>query len=127
MSKRVLIVDDSSFLAKQIKDFMEKQMSFEVVGLGKDGNEAIALYRELKPDLVTMDLTMPNKDGQEAIKEIMEEFPDATIMVVSAVKGATMLECMKLGAKGYVEKPLKFADAMFVEDFKKSIEEVLES
>ncbi|NLB64377.1 MAG: response regulator [Fibrobacter sp.] len=126
MSKRVLIVDDSTFLAKQIKDFMEKQMSFEVVGLGKDGNEAIALYKELKPDLVTMDLTMPNKDGQEAIKEIMEEFPDATIMVVSAVRGSAMLECMKLGAKGYVEKPLKFADPIFVEDFKKSIEEVLE-
>ena len=126
MSKRVLIVDDSTFLAKQIKDFMEKQMSFEVVGLGKDGNEAIALYKELKPDLVTMDLTMPNKDGQEAIKEIMEEFPDATIMVVSAVRGSAMLECMKLGAKGYVEKPLKFADPNFVEDFKKSIEEVLE-
>ena len=126
MSKKVIIVDDSNFLAKQIKKFMEEEMKFEVLGLGKDGNEAVELYKEHKPDLVTMDLTMPNKDGKQAIIEILEEFPDATILVVSAVKGNTMLECMKLGAKGYVEKPLKFAEAVFVEDFKSSIEEALE-
>lgn len=125
MSKRVVIVDDSGFLAKQIKEFFEKQMGFEVVAIGKDGNEAIALYREHKPDLMTMDLTMPNKDGKTAIAEILHEFPEAHIVVVSAVKGNTMLECMKLGAKGYIEKPLKFAEAVFVDDFKKSIEEAL--
>jgi two-component system, chemotaxis family, chemotaxis protein CheY len=125
MSKRVVIVDDSGFLAKQIKEFFEKQMGFEVVAIGKDGNEAIALYKEHKPDLMTMDLTMPNKDGKTAIAEILHEFPEAHIVVVSAVKGNTMLECMKLGAKGYIEKPLKFAEAVFVDDFKKSIEEAL--
>lgn len=125
MSKRVVIVDDSGFLAKQIKDFFEKQMGFEVIAIGKDGNEAVSLYKEHKPDLMTMDLTMPNKDGKTAIAEILQEFPDARIVVVSAVKGNTMLECMKLGARGYVEKPLKFAEAIFVEDFKRSIEEAL--
>ena len=125
MSKRVVIVDDSGFLAKQIKDFFEKQMGFEVVAIGKDGNEAVSLYKEHKPDLMTMDLTMPNKDGKTAIAEILQEYPDARIVVVSAVKGNTMLECMKLGARGYVEKPLKFAEAIFVEDFKRSIEEAL--
>ncbi len=125
MSKRVVIVDDSGFLAKQIKDFFEKQMGFEVIAIGKDGNEAVSLYKEHKPDLMTMDLTMPNKDGKTAIAEILQEYPDARIVVVSAVKGNTMLECMKLGARGYVEKPLKFAEAIFVEDFKRSIEEAL--
>lgn len=125
MTKRVLVVDDSGFLAKQIKEFLEKQMAFDVVGMGKDGNEAVALYKELKPDLVTMDLTMPNKDGKAAIAEIIAFDPTANILVISAVKGNTMLECMKLGAKGYVEKPLKFAEAVFVEEFKTSIEEAL--
>ena len=83
------------------------------------------MYRELKPDLVTMDLTMPNKDGKAALTEILQEDPNANILVVSAVKGNTMLECMKLGAKGYVEKPLKFGEAVFVEEFKKSVEEAL--
>ncbi len=125
MSKRVVIVDDSSFLAKQIKEFFEKQMGFVVVAVGKDGNEAVALYNEFKPDLMTMDLTMPNKDGKTAIGEILQDNPLARIVVVSAVKGNTMLECMKMGARGYIEKPLKFAEAVFVDDFKKSIEEAL--
>lgn len=126
MSKKVVIVDDSGFLAKQIKDFFEKQMGYTVVAIGKDGNEAVSLYKEHKPDLMTMDLTMPNKDGKTAIAEILTEHPEARIVVVSAVKGNTMLECMKLGAKGYIEKPLKFAEAIFVDDFKKSIEEALQ-
>lgn len=125
MSKRVVIVDDSSFLAKQIKEFFEKQMGFVVVAVGKDGNEAVALYNEFKPDLMTMDLTMPNKDGKTAIGEILHDNPHARIVVVSAVKGNTMLECMKMGARGYIEKPLKFAETVFVDDFKKSIEEAL--
>lgn len=126
MAKKIVIVDDSGFLAKQIKEFFEKQMGLEVVGVGKDGNEAIALWREHKPDLVTMDLTMPNKDGKAAIAEILAESPEARILVISAVKGNTMLECMKLGAKGYVEKPLKFGDAVFVEDFRKSVLEAMD-
>lgn len=124
MPKSVLIVDDSSFLSKQIAEFFSSQMGFQVLGIGKDGNEAVELYRKFKPDLVTMDLTMPNKDGKTAIHEILTEFPDARIMVISAVKGNTVLECLNRGAKGYVEKPLKFADTLFVEDFRKSVEEV---
>lgn len=125
MSKNVIIVDDSSFLAKQIQDFFVNQMKFNVLGIGKDGNEAVDLYRKHRPDLITMDLTMPNKDGKTAIGEILVEFPDARILVISAVKGNTVLECMNKGAKGYVEKPLKFSDPLFVEDFKASIDEAL--
>jgi len=127
MAKRVVIVDDSGFLAKQVKEFLEKQMSLDVVGIGRDGNEAVQLYRDLQPDLITMDLTMPNKDGKTAISEIIAEYPNANILVISAVKGNTMLECMKMGAKGYVEKPLKFGDALFVEDFRMSVSEAFGS
>lgn len=124
MPRTVLIVDDSSFLSKQIAEFFTSQLGFQVAGIGKDGNEAVDMHRQLKPDLVTMDLTMPNKDGRTAIHEILTEFPAARIMVISAVKGNTVLECLSLGAKGYVEKPLKFSDPLFVEDFKQSVEEV---
>lgn len=124
MPKSVLIVDDSSFLSKQIAEFFTSQLGFQVVAIGKDGNEAVELYRKHKPDLVTMDLTMPNKDGKTAIHEILTEFPEARIMVISAVKGNTVLECLNRGAKGYVEKPLKFSDPLFVEDFKQSVDEV---
>lgn len=124
MSRTVLIVDDSSFLSKQIAEFFATQLGFQVVGIGKDGNEAVEMHRRLRPDLVTMDLTMPNKDGKTAINEILAEFPDARILVISAVKGNAVLECLNRGAKGYVEKPLKFADPLFVDDFRQSVEEV---
>jgi two-component system chemotaxis response regulator CheY len=109
---------------EDIAEFFTNQLGFQVVGIGQDGNEAVDLYRKHKPDLVTMDLTMPNKDGKTAIGEILKDHPEARIMVISAVKGNTMLECMKMGAKGYVEKPLKFSDPVFVDDFKASIDEV---
>lgn len=123
MPKSVLIIDDSSFLSKQISEFFSSQLGFHVVGIGKDGNEAVEMYRKYQPDLLTMDLTMPNMDGKTAINEILAEFPDARILVISAVKGNTVLECLNRGAKGYVEKPLKFTDPIFVEDFKQSVDE----
>lgn len=124
MSKTVVVVDDSKFLIKQIVDFFEKQLEFQVLGTGNDGNEAIELYKKFKPDLITLDITMPNKDGMDAMKDIIKEFPDANILMISAVRGSAMLECMSAGAKGYVEKPLKFADSEFVNDFKETVKEI---
>lgn len=122
---KVVVVDDSSFLAKEIGDFLSSQMGLEVVGVGRDGNEALVLYRSLKPDLITMDLTMPNKDGKTAIQDILREFPAANILVISAVRGKTVVECLKLGIKGYVEKPLKLSNPLFIEEFKASVREAL--
>lgn len=124
MSKTVVVVDDSKFLIKQIVDFFEKQLGFQVLGTGNDGNEAVELYKKLKPDLITLDITMPNKDGMDAMKEIIKDFPDANILMISAVRGSAMLECMSAGAKGYVEKPLKFADGEFVNDFRETVSEI---
>ncbi len=99
-------------------------MNYEPVALGYDGNEAVELYRQHKPDLITLDITMPNKDGQQAMKEIFSEFPEANILIISAVRGDTVLECMSCGAKGYIEKPLKFGETEFVEDFKETLDEI---
>jgi len=123
MPKSVLIVDDSIFLSKQIAEFFTSQLGFRVLAIGKDGNEAVELYQVHKPDLLTLDLTMPNKDGRTAIDEILSEFPEARILVISAVKGHTVLDCLNRGARGYVEKPLRFGDPIFVEDFRQSVDE----
>lgn len=124
MSKNVIVVDDSKFLVKQIVDFFEKSMGYKVIATGNDGIEAVDLYKKHKPDLITLDITMPNKDGQQAMLEIIKEFPTAKIVMISAVRGGTMLECMKAGAKGFIEKPLKFGDSEFVADFKETIAEI---
>jgi two-component system, chemotaxis family, chemotaxis protein CheY len=125
MAKTVIIVDDSKFLIKQIAEFLNKQIGLDVVATGVDGNEAVELYRKYKPDLITLDITMPNRDGFEAMKTIIKEFPDANILMISAVRGSAMLECVNAGAKGYVEKPLKFNDSEFVEDFKETVNEII--
>ncbi|HLV33305.1 MAG TPA: response regulator [Chitinispirillaceae bacterium] len=121
MSNTVIVIDDSIFLIKQIVDFFEKQLNFQVVATGNDGNDAVELYKKYKPDLITLDITMPNKDGIEALREILSINPEANVLMISAVRGSAMLECMNEGAKGYVEKPLKFNDSEFVKDFKESI------
>lgn len=123
--RKVVVVDDSSFLAKEISEFLSAQMGLSVVGVGRDGNEAVELYRSHRPDLITMDLTMPRKDGRTAIQEILKEFPAANILVISAVRGKMVVECLKLGIKGYVEKPLKFANPLFIEEFKASVREAM--
>ncbi|MBN1307072.1 MAG: response regulator [Chitinispirillaceae bacterium] len=124
MGRTVVIVDDSKYLVKQVVDFFEGYLGFTVCATGHDGNEAIALYRAHRPDLITLDITMPNKTGAAAMKEILREFPDAHILMISAVRGEAMLECMNGGAKGYIEKPLKFNDPAFIDDFKETIREI---
>ncbi|RKZ49038.1 MAG: response regulator [Candidatus Parabeggiatoa sp. nov. 3] len=124
MSKTVVIVDDSKFLIKKIVAFFENEMTYQVVAQGYDGNDAVALYREHQPDLIALDITMPNKDGQQAMEEILAEFPDANILIISAVRGDTVLECMDTGAKGYIEKPLRFNDPEFIQDFKETLDEI---
>ncbi len=126
MSKTVVIADDSKFLTKHIQQFFEESMGFTVVGIGHDGVEAVDLYKQFKPDLITLDITMPNKDGQDALREIITEFPQAKVVMMSAVRGETMIACIKDGASAFIEKPLKFADADFAETFKETINEVFE-
>ena len=99
-------------------------MQFQVVATGKDGNDAVELYKNHQPDLITLDITMPNKNGEEAMEEILAINPKANILMISAVRGDAILDCMHKGAKGYIEKPLKFNDAEFVEDFKETVREI---
>lgn len=124
MTKRVIIVDDSATLVRQLKDFLQDKLGYDVVATGSDGVQALELYREFRPDLITLDITMPRKDGQAALEELLAEFPDANVMMISAVRGPEMAKCLMAGAKAYMEKPLLFNDSRYVSDFKASLEEV---
>ncbi|MBP7654599.1 response regulator [Candidatus Dependentiae bacterium] len=111
---RFLIVDDSLFQRKNIAKFVEK-MNCEVVGEAVDGGDAVSLYKELKPDVVTLDITMPGMNGYDALKEIMAFNPDAVVIMVSALKHDKIVDdCISAGAKFHIGKPFKPEETAFL-------------
>ncbi|MBC5635972.1 response regulator [Ornithinibacillus sp. BX22] len=107
MSKRILIVDDAAFMRMMIKDILLKN-GFEVVGEAQDGLQAIELFNELNPDLVTMDITMPEMDGITALKKIKEQSPAAKIIMCSAMgQQAMVIDAIQAGAKDFIVKPFQ--------------------
>ena len=104
---RILIVDDAAFMRMMLKDILTKG-GFEIAGEAADGNEAVAKYNELKPDLVTLDITMPNKDGIQALKEIKAADPNATCVMCSAMGQQSMvIDAIQSGAKDFIVKPFQ--------------------
>ncbi|MBU5594024.1 response regulator [Amphibacillus sp. MSJ-3] len=102
---RILVTDDAAFMRMQLKNIFES-LGHEVVGEAENGLVAIDLYNELKPELVTMDITMPEMNGVEAVKEIKKSDPDATIVMCSAMGQQQMvLEAIQAGAKDFIVKP----------------------
>ncbi|RKX50649.1 MAG: two-component system response regulator [Thermotogae bacterium] len=104
---KVLIVDDAAFMRMLVKKIIT-QAGHQVVGEAGNGKEAVEKYKELKPDLVTMDIVMPEMDGISAVKEIMKIDPNAKIIMITAVgQEAKVMEALKSGAKGYIVKPFQ--------------------
>ncbi len=107
MGKRILIVDDANFMRMIVKNTLIPH-GFEICGEASNGNEAVRLYRELKPDLVTMDITMKEKDGLEAAREILAMDPKARIVMVTALGQEKMLmDSIAIGVKDFVVKPFE--------------------
>lgn len=103
--KKVLIVDDGAFMRVLIKGMLTKN-NYEVIGEAEDGVIGVQMYKLLKPDLVTMDITMPNMDGITALKEIVAFDPDANVVMVSAMgQDAYVKEAILSGAKSFIVKP----------------------
>ena len=103
----VLVVDDSVFMRMMIVNMLKK-LDLNVVGEASNGIEAIQKYKELKPSLVTMDITMPELDGVSSIKEIIKIDPKAKIIVCSAMgQEAMVVEAIKAGARSFLVKPLE--------------------
>jgi len=104
---RVLIVDDAAFMRMMIKDILEKN-GFEVVGEGNNGLKGVELYKVEKPDIVTMDITMPEMDGIEAVKAIKAFDPAAKIIMCSAMGQQTMvMDAIRAGARDFIVKPFQ--------------------
>lgn len=107
MGKRVLIVDDAAFMRMMIKDILTKN-GYEVVGEAENGQVAVEKYRDLKPDLVTMDITMPEMDGIAAVKEIKSEDASARVIMCSAMgQQAMVIDAIQAGAKDFIVKPFQ--------------------
>ncbi len=107
MAIRVLVVDDAMFMRSMIKDILQNAgAGYEIVGEASNGREAVSRYRELKPDVVTMDIVMPQMDGIEATREILKDDPGAVIVICSAMgQEALVVESISAGAKDFIVKP----------------------
>lgn len=102
---RILIVDDANFMRLTLSNILKKE-NHVIIGEAENGREAVRLYRELKPDLVTMDITMPEMGGLEAVKEIKKEYPSAKVVMCSAMGQQKMVvESIEAGAKDFIVKP----------------------
>ena len=104
---KVLIVDDAAFMRMMIKDILEKN-DFEIVGEANNGVVAVDMYKKEKPDVVTMDITMPDMDGIEAVKQIKGFDPNAKIIMCSAMGPQSMvMDAIRAGAKDFIVKPFQ--------------------
>lgn len=119
MPPKVLIVDDAMFMRIMLKDILVKY-GFEVIAEAENGTQAVAKYRELKPDLVTMDIVMPEMDGITAVKNILTFDPAAKIVMCTAMGQQTLvIEAMGAGAKDFITKP--FSPTKVVETLRKFV------
>ena len=107
MGKNILVVDDAAFMRMMIKDILSKN-GYTVAGEAENGAKAVEKYNELKPDLVLMDITMPDKDGIQALKEIKSADPGAKVIMCSAMgQQAMVIESIQAGAKDFIVKPFQ--------------------
>ena len=103
--KRLLVVDDALIMRAMIKDIAQ-QAGWEIAGEATNGRECLERFRELSPDLVTLDIVMPELDGVKALRQLREEHPNAAVVMVSAIDQKEKLaECIRLGARDFIVKP----------------------
>ena len=107
MAKNILICDDAAFMRMMIKDILTKN-GYNVAGEAENGAKAVEKYSEVKPDLVLMDITMPEMDGIQALKKIKANDPSALVIMCSAMgQQAMVIEAIQAGAKDFIVKPFQ--------------------
>lgn len=117
----VMIVDDALFMRMMIRDILSKD-GFEVVAEAENGLEAVEKYKETRPDIVTMDIVMPEMDGIEAVRQIMKIDPNARILMCSAMgQQPLVVEALEAGAKDFIIKP--FQPSKVIEAVEKALKE----
>ncbi len=118
MSRKILVVDDAAFMRMMIRDILAKEGYF--IHEAVNGRDAVEKYAEIRPDLVTMDITMPEMDGITALQMIRTEFPNARVLMVSAMGQQKMIvEALEAGALDFLVKP--FQPAKVLETVKKCL------
>ena len=106
MATTVLIADDSEFMRNLLREILEEE--HEIIGEAENGVEAVDLYEEHGPDLVMMDIVMPKRSGIDAVKALVAEAPEATVVMCSALGQETLvMEALQAGAKDFIVKPFK--------------------
>ena len=113
-----LVVDDSSSVAKTLTRILDESGRFKVVGRAADGTEALKLYKELRPNLVCMDVAMPNMDGLQALRLLRAIDINAKVVMITSVGGVAekVAECLKLGARNVISKPFEAPKVLEVLD-----------
>ncbi len=107
MAKKILIVDDSEFMRMMLRGILEPY-GYSIVGEAEDGDKAVELFNQLRPDLVTMDIIMANMSGVDSLREIKKIEKSAKVIVISAVdQREVLLESLRLGAKDFIVKPFE--------------------
>jgi len=120
MAVNVMIVDDLAFIKIVLRDILEKS-GFRVVGEASNGDEAIRVYLDKRPDVVLMDITMPGMDGLTALKKIREHDPKARVIICSALgQQRLIVQAIQLGAKDFIVKP--FQPQRIVSALKKALD-----
>jgi len=109
MSHKVLVVDDSIAIARQLTKMVESFGGYQVVGHAKNGAEAVKLFKTLGPDIVLLDIVMPMMDGLQSLRTLMRLDPEAKVIVISSVGGVgqKVEEAIRLGARSVVSKPFE--------------------
>lgn len=119
MKGKILLVDDAPIIRLKLKNILSAQ-GYDIVGEASNGVEALARYKELKPDLVTMDIVMPERDGVEALEDILKFDEKAKVIMVTAIdQRSSLMEAIQLGAVDYIVKP--FEDDRVIEAINKAI------
>lgn len=112
MSKRIIVIDDVPYVRKILVTLLRSAL-YDVVAEGQNGKEAVELYRKFKPDLITMDVVMPEMSGIEAARQIVKFDPEAKIIMISAMSQENLvMDSINAGARDYVLKPFKSADIL---------------
>lgn len=112
MKKTVLVVDDAKLMRQMLCDILE-EAGYKVIAEAQHGDEAVALYAQHQPDLVTMDVLMPQKNGVEAVREIVKNWPTARIFMISSIGQESLIqEAIDAGAADFVVKPFRKEDVL---------------
>lgn len=106
MGKKILIVDDAKFIRVMLASILE-EAGYEIVGEAENGVQALEKYKQLKPDLMLLDIIMPEMEGNVVLGKLKKDYPDANVLVISAVGQRLLIDkALKSGANGYIVKPI---------------------